>query len=304
MNAITRAATTAAVAMSLGGCQTMAMLNHHEMSDSGTKERVVLAPLPQSDAAAQKASYTLPTNVAKACGADYEKPKPRPGDEAAMIGIPLFSAVAVPLIGAGINLAASETQKAIDERIARYGQSYETRLSVDGAAPPECLLLAREVQVSKDYQPAFRLVAQLIKSSDKSAFRLQPVYAELSRSKARTGPEGQIDVEVSIKAEALTAGEKEAGKTVLDDKIVLSLTLPNDKGEGSVYMGEALKAPDGRWFPALPGSKPMTYTVTVKESGLGKENFERIKAVYADAKDGVVTALKDAVKKAMTEEQK
>lgn len=304
MRAITKVAATVVAAMTLGGCQTMALLNHHAMSDSGTKERVILALLPQRNAVVQEASFPLPTHTARACKAEYEKPKPQPGDEFAMIMGPLFSAIAVPLIGSVINLAASETQKAIDERIARYGQSYETRLSVDEAGPPECLLLARNVQVGKDYQPALLLVVQLLKSSDGKAFRLQPVYAKLDRSKARTGTEGQIDVEVSIKAEALSVGEKEPSQTVLDDKIVLSLKLPDDKGESGIYMDDALKVPDGRWFRALPGNKPITYTITVKESGLGKENFERIKAIYADAKDGVVAALKDAVKKALTEGQK
>lgn len=299
MNIIIRAAAITAVAMSLGACQTLALLDHHDSSDSGTKEQISLAPLPQKDVDAEKA-FNLPTEVATSCK-KYEEPKRQPEDKDAVVSS-IIGAVAVPMIGAVINLAASETQKAVDERIARYGQSYETRLSVDGGAPPQCLLLVREVHVGDEILPAFQLVVELVKSSGGQAFKLQPVYAKLNRSKARTGTEGQIDIEVLIKAEALSVGEKEPLKTVLDDKIVLSLKLPDEKGKSSVYMADTLKVPDGRWYPALPSDKPMTYTITVKESGLGKENLERIKTVFADSKDGVVAALKDAVKKALTEE--
>jgi hypothetical protein len=233
------------------------------------------------------------------------------------------AAIVTAAVAVALNLAESAIDSYVESKKKQFTRSYGAVVDADfyydkkaGYNPSfSCIWLARDV----DGRPAFRFYATLQSSSSDAALRIEPVYVQLLQAAALTDAASRaVDLQIEVKIDAVTSGEKGIASVNVMDKII---RLPAFK-IGSEKRGDGEAGSAGleasSWSPNIPRSEleerscdaqsaclgitALSVGVGVTETGSGADAFGTLGKALDDNKKTLNDAIGQAVKDALTQQ--
>lgn len=212
--------------------------------------------------------------------------------------------VAIALVGVAVNVAA----KVLDNASKKFTAEYTNLASIDDfykADAPDLtydgIFLSRFVHVDGKEQNAFNMKLKIIRSKDKSAFKFQPIFPNLSFSKCKVKADS-IDVLVKVVVESTWVDSTgDPHKEILgnDEFLIPGVKFAADMDQDN-NTKLAPPMPQGHWIANIPrsakdGQGNCTIKITVIETDNFGKRSQAISEFLTNNKDDI-TAIFDALK--------